>query len=614
MMMQGIVIPGLGSALTMPRSNWIRVIGRLRTGVDVSQAEAELTSLQRAYNQELIIGASAVDEPARRALLEQRITLLPGSGGLSSLRQEYSRPVAVLMALIGIVLLIACANIANLFLGRSASRRREIAIRLGLGASRARIVAQMFTEAVLVAAAGTAAGLVLARWLRDLLLTYLPGTQRLDATLDLRVLSFTLAVSVGAVLLFGLLPALQSVRVDVAPTLKGDDVSSRGRRVFLRQGLVALQIAGSCVLLVATALFMRSLHNLMQIDPGFSSDDVIVATVDAPAARAMQFYPQLLDEVRRLPGVTSAALADSAPLRTRTGWSFFVPGFVPGANEPSDSPWVAFISPGYFSTMRTPLLLGRDFDDRDIRSVANVLVVNETFARYYFGTDNPIGRRVGTRNGIYDWEIVGVVKDAKYTGLREEPLRTAFVPFRPGPWASSMVLHVRSTGAAAGMAASIRATVRKMDRTVPVFDVHTVRDEIDRALLRERLVRTVTSIFGGLALLLAATGLYGTVSHGVVRRTREFGIRVAIGAGPERIVGLVLRDAGASVVAGMGIGLTASWLLSRTVSGLLFSVPAVDPLSVGIASGILIATTLAAALVPARRAARVDPVSALRMQ
>ena len=587
------------------------------TGVDVEQAQAELTSLQRAYNQELIIGVSAVDEPARRALLEQRITLLPGSGGLSSLRQEYSRPVAVLMALIGIVLLIACANIANLFLGRSASRRREIAIRLGLGASRARIVAQMFTEAVLVAAAGTAAGLVLARWLRDLLLTYLPGTQRLDATLDLRVLSFTLAVSVGAVLLFGLLPALQSVRVDVAPTLKGDDGASRGRRMFLRQGLVALQIAGSCVLLVATALFMRSLHNLMQIDPGFSSDDVIVATVDAPADRAMQFYPQLLDEIRRLPGVTSAALADSAPLRTRTGWTFFVPGFVPGAsgiNEPRDSPWVAFISPGYFSTMRTPLLLGRDFDDRDLHSGANVLVVNETFARYYFGADNPIGRRVGTRNGVYNWEIVGVVQDAKYTGLREEALRTAFVPFRPGPWASSMVLHVRSAPGAAGLVAAIRTTVQTLDRTVPIFDVHTVRDEIDRTLLRERLVRTVTSIFGGLALLLAATGLYGTVSHGVVRRTREFGIRVAIGAGPVRILGLVLRDAAAWVVAGMGIGLTASWLLSRTVSGLLFSVAAVDALSVAIASVILIVTTFAAALIPARRAARVDPVSALRMQ
>ncbi len=349
-------------------------------------------------------------------MLEQRITLLPGSAGLSSLRQEYSRPVGVLMALIGIVLLIACANIANLFLGRAASRRREIAIRLGLGASRARIVAQMFAEAVLVAAAGTGAGLVLARWLRDLLLTYLPGTQRLDATLDLRVLSFTLMVSIAAVLLFGLLPALQSVRVDVAPALKGDDGAGRGRRMFLRQGLVALQVAGSCVLLVATALFMRSLHNLMQIDPGFSSDDVLVASIDAPAGRAMQFYPQLLDEVRRLPGVSSAAVADSPPLRTNTGWNFFVPGFVPGTNEPRDTPWVAFISAGYFATMRTPLLLGRDFEDRDIARGDNVLVVNETFARYYFGAENPIGRRVGTRKDVFDWEIVGVVKDAKYTG------------------------------------------------------------------------------------------------------------------------------------------------------------------------------------------------------
>ncbi len=211
-------------------------------------------------------------------------------------------------------------------------------------------------------------------------------------------------------------------------------------------------------------------------------------------------------------------------------------GIVPGTNEPRDTPWVAFISPGYFATMRTPLLLGRDFEDRDIARGDNVLVVNETFARYYFGDGNPIGRRVGTRKDVFDWEIVGVVKDAKYTGLREEPLRMAFVPLRAGPWASSVVLHVRSAAGAAGLAASIRATVQNLDRAVPVFDVHTVRDEIDRALLRERLVRTVTSIFGGLALLLAATGLYGTVSHGVIQRTRELGIRVAIGAAPMRIL------------------------------------------------------------------------------
>ena len=290
------------------------------------------------------------------------------------------------------------------------------------------------------------------------------------------------------------------------------------------------------------------------------------------------------------------------------------PGFVPAANAPNDSPWVAFVSSGYFATMRTPLLLGRDFDDRDIHSGANVLVVNETFARYYFGADSPIGRRVGTRNGMYDWEIVGVARNAKYTGLREEPPRTAFVPFRPGPWASGMVLHVRGAASNAGLVASIRTTVQKLDRSVPVFDVHTVRDELDRGLLRERRVHTVTSIFGGLALLLAAAGLYGMISHGVVRRTREFGIRVAIGAGPLRILGLVLRGAAAWVVAGLATGLIASWLLSRTVTGLLFSVPAVDALSVAIASGVLIVTTFAAALIPARRAARVDPVSALRMQ
>ena len=471
MMMQGVILPSLSRALTQARSNWIRIMGRLRPGADVRQAEAELTTLLQAYNQNILQDPDAAKfGPAfRQNLLDQRITLLPGHAGISSLRQEYSRPLWVLMTVMALVLLIACANVANLLLSRAAARRREIAIRLGLGAGRGRLVSQLLTESLLLAVAGALAGLVLARALRDALLTYLPPTQSVTASLNHDVLVFTIVVAGGAALLFGLAPALQSTKIDVVPALKGEEIPAGSVRSFVRRGLVVSQMSLSLLLLIAAGLFLRSLSNLLSVDTGFARDNILVASVDAGSERQMQFYPQLLEEVRLLPGVVAAGLADAPPLGTHTGWNIFVPGYLRKSNEPRQSPSVGFISPGYFATMGIPLLVGRDFDDRDVSAKQNVMVVNETFARHYFADENPVGRRVGLADGVYDYEIVAVVKDGKYTGLREDPLRMVYVPYRPGPWASHMVVHLRTRSDLPALAAALRqhgANARRDDAGV----------------------------------------------------------------------------------------------------------------------------------------------------
>lgn len=310
----------------------------------------------------------------------------------------------------------------------------------------------------------------------------------------------------------------------------------------------------------------------------------------------------------------AAGLADSAPLETNTGWSVHIPGYVPKPNEPQSTPWVGFLSPGYFATMKVLILLGRDFDERDAAASRDVMIVNETFARHYFEGENPFGKRLGKSAGESSFEIIGVVKDSKYTGLREGPIRMMYVPDRPGPWAGSRVLHIRTAGSLVALASALRQNVRELDRNAPVFNVHTVEEELDRSLLRERLVGTITGMFGALALVLAAIGLYGLMSYGVTRRTREFGIRMAIGAKAGSIVRLVLREALFLLACGIGVGLTGAWALGRLVRTLLFGIEPTDAGSVAITVVVLAAAALVAAWIPARRASRVNPTTALRNQ
>ena len=613
MTMQPVLLPDVGNALAQPLNNWLRIMGRLKPDVDVRQAEAELTSLLVPYSKEILKdpGVEKLGPAVRRSLLNQRaMTLLPGSAGISALRTRYSKPLVVLMTVMVLVLLIACANIANLTLGRTAARRTEIAIRLGLGASRGRIVGQLLSESLVLAIAGGAAGLALAGWGRDLLLAYLPGDHSLAVPLDRSVLLFTMGVTMAAALLFGLVPAFQSARVDVAPALKHGG-NSKPARVPLSRLLVVFQVTVSLVVLVGAVLFLRSLNALLSTDTGFARSNVLVAAVDVPAKRH-GLSPRLIDELQRLPGVASVAVADSAPLGTNIGWNIYVPGYVPRPNEPTTSPWVSLVSPRYFETLQVPLLLGRDFDDADMAARRNVLIVNETFARHYFGTANAVGRHVGLSQGTYDVEIVGVVKDVKYTGLREGPVRMVYAPYRPGPWSSSITVHLRTAADPAGLAAAVRQTVARLEPQAPVSNIRTVEDEVGRSVLRERLVATITSLFGALALALAAIGLYGVLSYGVAQRTRELGIRIAIGATREGILRLVLREAYRVLGAGIAAGLLSAWLLGRVVSSLLFGVTPTDLASAIAAVAVLAAAGTLAAWIPARRAARIDPIRALR--
>jgi predicted permease len=316
-----------------------------------------------------------------------------------------------------------------------------------------------------------------------------------------------------------------------------------------------------------------------------------------------------------MPGVVAAGAADSGPLGTNTGWTIHVPGYVPKADEPRSSPWVGFISPDYFRAMMVPLVAGRDFDERDLQAGAPMrMIVNETFARHYFPGENPVGRFVGLDRGKADIEIVGVSRDSKYTGLREEPIRMVHVPYRPGPWGAQFAVHLRTAGDPLALANTLRAKVAAIDPGAPVYNIRTAEQEVERSLLRERLVATITTLFGGLALLLAALGLYGVLSYGVAQRTREFGIRIAIGAEARSITGLVLHEAGRVVTAGIVVGLLAAWALGRVVRSLLYGVEPGDLASIAIAVAVLAGAGALAAWLPARRASRIDPIQALRYE
>jgi predicted permease len=446
-----------------------------------------------------------------------------------------------------------------------------------------------------------------------MLLTYLPVQQSLTASLDRSVLLFTLAVTAAAALIFGVAPAFQSTRIDVAPALKGGEASNPAR-LLLRKGLVVFQVSVSLVVVIGAMLFLRSLHALLSIDTGFSRENILVASMDVSPDRYKDVYPRMLEEMKRLPGVVAGAVAESGPLGTNVGWNIYIPGYMPKTNEPRTSPWVGFVSPGYFRTMMVPLLLGRDFDDRDVSTGRSVVIVNETFARHYFGGENAVGRRVGLKSGVYDLEIVGVVKDSKYTGLREDPVRMVYVPYPTGPLTSATTVHLRTAGNPTALASALRQKVSELDRSASLFNVRTIEDEIDRSLLRERLVATITTLFGALALLLAAIGLYGVLSYGVTRRTRELGIRIAIGATRESILWLILREAGWVLGVGMALGLGAAWALGRIVRSLLFGIGPTDLVSVAAALAVLAAAGTLAAWIPARRAARVDPIMALRYE
>jgi predicted permease len=591
--------------LTNPRNNWIRLIGRLKPHVSLSQGQADLTRVYRQFNEDVVAPLVTTDT-ARQRLRQGVIVLQQGRVGLMEMDNTVRPTLFALMALVGLVLIIACVNVASLMVARTERSHRESAICVALGATRARLRSRAFVETFLIGATGLAGALILASWMRTLLVQLMPANQDLDVAMDSRVLGVSIGLGMLSTVVLSTVAAWGSARLSVTRALKGADIAAR---LWLRKGLVIGQVALSVVVLVTAALFGETLSRLRQVDPGFAQTHILIASL-APDAYTRQarslFYERLLDEVRRIPGVEAAALAGDEPLAVGTGWSILVRR---GSEPPQQAgASIAFISPDYFRTMGIPLVRGRDFESQDRTNPSQPIIVNENFVRSYLDKDtDPIGSSI-TGNGTQRYEIVGVVKDSASMGLRDLDQHMIYVPSGGG------VLHVRASLPPASLQTTVEATVHRLDPDVPVFNVRTIEQQLERFQGRERTFARLSSTFGLLALVLSAVGLYGVLANAVSRRTKELGIRLALGAAPRRIGQLVLREAGLLVAIGIAVGIPAAFLVGRAVEGLLFVVQPGDWRSMAAAVAVLIAVAGVAAGVPARRASCVDPLIALRSE
>jgi predicted permease len=622
------------------RSRWVNVFGRLTPGATLDQAKAVLQPFFHRILEQEVLAADFSNTTAytRGEFLKGQVDLLPAAQGRSPIRQQLSQPLWLLLGIVGGVLLIACANVASLLIARATARQKEIAVRLALGASRGRIVGQLLVESVLLAGIGGLLGLVIAAWTTRFLLGFLPTSDTphvISGSIDNRILLFNFALSLATGLVFGLVPALRSTKPNLAPTLKdqvGAVVGGSGG-VRLRKGLVIAQVTVSVLLLISAGLFIRSLRALRLLDLGLKTDNLIAFNVSPTLSgytpvRAKQFHKQLLERVSVLRGINGMAFAQMGLLEGNE-WdsSMSVEGYEAKPGEDMN-PFCNAVSPGYFKTMGIPIVSGRDFDDRDVRFEAaiqdpklppsyKVAIVNESYAKHYFGERSPIGRHIGfgvnpgTKTPI---EIIGVVKDAKYTGVRDEIPRQVFFAFMENDFAGSAVMYVRTTNQSDAAFGAIRQVTRQLDVNLPIYNLRTLDHQIDQSLLNDRLIATLSTAFGVLATLLAVIGLYGVMAYTVARRTREIGVRMALGAVQGDVVWLVMREVLALVGTGIVLGLVAAWGLGRLISSQLYGVTAGDPLTIAGAAGLLLFVALLAGYLPARRATRVNPVLALRYE
>jgi len=608
------------------RSRWLILLARLAPGVTMTQAEAAMNVLYRQINEEELKGIPNAPASFQKRFVEKHLFLRPGARGRSDLRDQFSTPILVLMAMVGVVLLIACANVANLLLARGAARQKDVAIRLALGAGRRTIIRQRLVESLLLSLAGGLAGVPLAWSLTNVLVKALPsdGTApaALNASPDVRVVLFALGASIVTAVLFGIVPAVQSSRPALTSTLKDESgsIAGTGTQARLRKGLVIAQVALSVLLLAGAALFARSLSNLEELNPGFNPDHLLSFSVEPSLSgysqeRSIQIFDRIGKQVSAVPGVVSA-VASAIPLMTNSNWSMTVrvEGYEPKEGEDMN-PSVNSVGPGYFSTMGQALVVGREFTERDAAGAPKVAIINEAMAKYYFPGVNPVGHRIGWRRGsATDIEIVGVVKDAKSSTLREKIPRFVYTPYMQETDLTQMTFYVRARGDAAAIGGAVRSAVQHVDPNLPIFGMKTVDQQVDDSLFVERMVAALSVGFGALATLLAAIGLYGLMSYSVARRTREIGIRMALGAERRSVLWLVIREVAVLVGVGIVVGVPVALALGRLVQSQLFDLSATDPLAFGGAAALLAAVALLAGYVPARRATRVDPMLALRYE
>jgi len=599
-----------------------QVLARIKPGTAQSTAAAELTVIFR--NSELANKNLTMAE--RNAIEKRFIEFEPAARGSSSLRRQFSDPLRALMAVVGLVMLIACANIAGLQLAKASARQKEIAIRLSLGSSRRRIVRQLLTESLILSILGCMLGIVFAIFAHDVTLKLGHGsTTGLEMQWDLRLLLFLAGVCIVNALLFGVIPALRATNVDPHEMLKGAPATQHSSRLPFGRALVMAQLAVSLVLVVGAGLFLGSLRNLYHVDLGFSSENLVMATLDprligADDNRTTTIYKQLLGDVKSLHSAPSATLMNDRLFNGRAHLSGAkVVGYVPQSGEDPTNSWIVTygVGPRFFETLRMPLLEGRDFSEADKEGAPPVVVINEAMAKHYFRDKDPIGQKVTFGSGHKTAEIVGVVRNAHYFDVKDEKQETIFTPLlqvQIGEFGSEETLVVRTRENPSQIANDVRAAVRRIDPNLPLFDVTTMADQVAGDLRTPRLMATVSSFFGGLALALSAIGLYGVLAYGVAKRTGEIGIRMALGADRGSIFRLVLGETGQVLLIGIVAGLALAWSTTRLLKSLLYGLTAHNARVYLFAAFALVLVALAAAMLPARRAVRVEPMIALRYE
>jgi predicted permease len=635
------VIPG-DQSLNESGRRWLYLTARLKPGVSAEQAQAEVNAVyRRDLNSIAPEQLAGLTQAQRNNYFGRNIQLAAGGTGFTWLRERVKQPLMILLIVVGLVLAVACANVANLLLARAVGRRKEIAVRLAIGAGRFRLIRQLLTESLVLAAFSGALGLLLAQWGARLLLAYLPPEQTatFDLAPDARVLGFTLAASLLTSLLFGLTPALCATRLDLTSSLK-DAVSGGRSRLTPHKLLIVTQVALSLFLLIGAGLFVRSLQNLKNVDAGFDRENVTLFSLNSPSgyttAQRVSLYQQTLARLEALPGTRAASLASFSLLSgSGSNSNVVVEGYANQPDEDMDCHRL-WVGPNYFATMGITMLQGRDFGPQELQPRAGLpadqatvgqppasqqnaplaAVINQTMAHSFFRDQNPLGRRFRAQNGPLRGipiEVIGVIRDAKYYNLREQTPRTYYLSFFQLPRdGEAGTLLLRSFAAPATATAAIQRTVREIDPQAQVFNLRTMNDVVDRSLLQERFVAQLGSFFSLFALLLASIGLYGVMSYATAQRTKEIGIRMALGARVADVIRLVLRET--MILAGVGvvIGLGAALAATRTVTSLLFGISPGDPHTIALATLLMIIVAALAGYLPARRAAQVDPQAALR--
>jgi predicted permease len=595
------------AALLGPGNSWLRALVRLPKETTVSQARSQLAAIWPRISERVIPPSWPADR--KKGIANAAFELSPGGTGWTYLRQIFEKPLFVLMGMVGLVLLIACANVANLLLARGAARQGEIAIRLAIGAGRSRVIQQLLAESTLLSLIGAGLGLMLA-WLSSHLLVDTMSNPRMQIVFDLtpnwHVLGFTTAVAIATGVLFGLTPAFRITAAGASPVLKKETHGLS--RTRLLSSLVIIQVALSLLLLIGAGLFVRTLQNLRSVEPGFRREGVLLAELEG---RRSGVSAELLERIRRVPGVVSASVSTHTPLNGST-WS--EPAVPRGQTLPQkDNAYFIGAGPRFFETMQTPLLTGREFTEHDAKESPAVAIVNEEFARRHFPHENPVGQHLSAivRGRRTDLEIIGMAKNTNLGGLRKLPPPTVYVAYSQLTGDYPTTLEMRASGSMAQVASALQKELQTQLPEAPI-EIRALSAQVDASVVQERMMATLAGGFGALALLLACVGLYGLLNYTIARRTKEIGIRMALGAQRSRVIEMEVGSAARLVMLGIALGLPAAWVMSRWVKSMLFGLTPADPATIAGATVLLTGAALLAAYLPARRASRVDPMTALR--